>query len=113
MRADISDQEQGWLGILAAFPFLYVAFCVACGLAVAAIKWVVAGRYKATTAPLWSTFVWRLEWVTGLYESPAVHFLVAMLTGTPFIAWIHPGAHVVPPGAPEVLVKFFKEHPAK
>jgi polyhydroxybutyrate depolymerase len=34
-------------------------------------------------------------------------------SGTPFIAWIHPGAHIVPPGAPEVLVKFFKEHPAR
>jgi polyhydroxybutyrate depolymerase len=33
-------------------------------------------------------------------------------TGTPFLAWIHPGGHIVPPGAPEVIVKFFKEHPA-
>jgi polyhydroxybutyrate depolymerase len=32
-------------------------------------------------------------------------------TGTPFVAWIHPGAHVVPPGAPEVVVRFFKQHP--
>jgi non-ribosomal peptide synthetase-like protein len=38
--------------------------------------------------PLWSTFVWRLEWVTGLYESPAIQVLVAMLTGTLFIAWL-------------------------
>jgi polyhydroxybutyrate depolymerase len=33
-------------------------------------------------------------------------------TGTPFIAWIHPGGHIVPPGAPEMVIKFFKEHPA-
>jgi polyhydroxybutyrate depolymerase len=33
-------------------------------------------------------------------------------SGTPFIAWIHPGGHIVPPGAAEVIVKFFKQHPA-
>lgn len=33
-------------------------------------------------------------------------------TGTPFVTWIHPGGHIVPHGAPEVLVKFFQEHPA-
>jgi non-ribosomal peptide synthetase-like protein len=79
---DISDQEQGWLGILAAFPFLYVAFCVACGLSVAAIKWIVAGRYKATTAPLWSIFVWRSELVTATYENLAVPNLLEPLRGT-------------------------------
>lgn len=33
-------------------------------------------------------------------------------SGTSFVAWIHPGGHVVPPGAAEVIVRFFKEHPA-
>jgi len=79
---DISDQEQGWLAILAAFPFLYVAFCVACGLSVAAIKWIVVGRYKPTTAPLWSTFVWRSELVTATYENLAVPNLLEPLRGT-------------------------------
>jgi polyhydroxybutyrate depolymerase len=30
-------------------------------------------------------------------------------TGTPVIAYIHSGGHVVPPAAPALLVKFFKE----
>ena len=79
---DISEQEQGWLAILAAFPFLYVAFCLACGLSVAAIKWIVAGRYKQATAPLWSTFVWRSELVTATYENLAVPNLLEPLRGT-------------------------------
>jgi non-ribosomal peptide synthetase-like protein len=79
---DISEQEQGWLAILAAFPLLYVAFCLACGLSVAAIKWIVAGRYKQATAPLWSTFVWRSELVTATYENLAVPNLLEPLRGT-------------------------------
>ena len=35
---DISEHPNGALLILAAFPFLYIAFCLACGLSVAAIK---------------------------------------------------------------------------
>lgn len=31
--------------------------------------------------------------------------------GTPFVAFIHPGAHGIAPGAPELIVRFFKEHP--
>lgn len=34
-------------------------------------------------------------------------------TGTPVVAYIHPGAHIVPPDAPALIVRFFKEHPAK
>ena len=34
-------------------------------------------------------------------------------TGTPVITLIHPGAHNFPPDAPELFVKFFKEHVKK
>jgi polyhydroxybutyrate depolymerase len=33
--------------------------------------------------------------------------------GTPFVAVIHPGGHMVPAEAPELFVKFFKEHAKK
>ena len=79
---DISEGPHGWLDILLAFPFLYLAFCIACGLSLAAIKWIVVGRYRATTAPLWSTFVWRTELVTATYENLAVPNLMEPLRGT-------------------------------
>ncbi len=31
-------------------------------------------------------------------------------TGTPFVALIHDGGHIVPAGAPELMVRLFKEH---
>jgi non-ribosomal peptide synthetase-like protein len=79
---DISEHPNGALLILASFPFLYVGFCLACGVTVAAIKWIVVGRYKATTAPLWSVFVWRSELVTATYENLAVPNLMEPLRGT-------------------------------
>jgi len=33
-------------------------------------------------------------------------------SGTPFVAFIHPGGHGFPAEAPPLIVKFFKEHPA-
>jgi polyhydroxybutyrate depolymerase len=38
-----------------------------------------------------------------LYPSP---------NGAPVVTFIHPGGHIVPPSAPSLIVKFFKEHPA-
>src|SRR5262249_32128236 len=39
--------------------------------------------------------------------------LYASKTGTPVVTFIHPGGHEYPAGAPEQIVKFFKEHPGK
>jgi non-ribosomal peptide synthetase-like protein len=49
------------------------------------LKWLVMGRYKPTTQPLWSTFVWRTELVTATYENLAVSNLLEPLRGTPWL----------------------------
>ena len=81
----LSDLDHGGLIILLTFPFLYVTFCLACGGFVLALKWAVVGRYKVTTAPLWSPFVWRTELVTATYENLAVANLLEPLQGTPWL----------------------------
>ena len=81
----LSDLDHGGLIILLTFPFLYVGFCLACGGFVLALKWTVVGRYKITTAPLWSPFVWRTELVTATYENLAVANLLEPLQGTPWL----------------------------
>ncbi len=81
----LSDLDHGGLIIVATFPFLYVGFCLACGGFVLALKWAVVGRYKVTTAPLWSPFVWRTELVTATYENLAVSNLLEPLQGTPWL----------------------------
>jgi len=72
-----------WLTI--AFPMVYLAFNLACGAVVVALKWLVVGRYRPMTAPHWSLFVWRTELVTSTYEALASEFLLEPLRGTPFI----------------------------
>ncbi|MBX9884098.1 MAG: amino acid adenylation domain-containing protein [Novosphingobium sp.] len=82
---DIDDMDRSALRTAIAFPFLYVGFALACGLSVVALKWIVMGRYKPTTQPLWSTFVWRTELVTATYENLAVPNLLEPLRGTPWL----------------------------
>ncbi|MGI5141086.1 MULTISPECIES: Pls/PosA family non-ribosomal peptide synthetase [unclassified Streptomyces] len=55
-----------------------IAYC-------ALLKRLVIGTYEPHVAPLWSWFVRRTEFVTGLYEAAAVPAGLATLTGTPFL----------------------------
>ncbi|TKA08094.1 Pls/PosA family non-ribosomal peptide synthetase [Actinacidiphila oryziradicis] len=59
------------------------------GLAVivycAVVKRLVVGTYRPRVEPLWSWFVRRTEFVTGLYEAAAVPAGVGFLVGTPFL----------------------------
>ncbi len=82
---DLSDQPQGALRILLAFPFLYLGFTLAAGAFVLALKWLIVGRYKPTNAPLWSLFVWKTELVTSTYENLAVPLLLDALRGTVYL----------------------------
>ncbi len=83
---DLADvPHPGWT-IAAAFVPLYLVFVIAAGLSVVALKWLVVGRYRPTTKPLWSFFVWRTELVTATYENLAVNLLLAPLRGTPWLA---------------------------
>jgi hypothetical protein len=45
----------------------------------------LVGRYRPRVEPLWSGFVRRTEFVTGIYEGAAVPVLLATLTGTPLL----------------------------
>ncbi|MEW2384722.1 Pls/PosA family non-ribosomal peptide synthetase [Micromonospora sp. NPDC047707] len=55
-----------------------IAFC-------AATKRNVIGTYRPRVEPLWSGFVRRTEFVTGLFEAAAVPAGVGLLVGTPFL----------------------------
>ncbi|WP_415394583.1 Pls/PosA family non-ribosomal peptide synthetase [Rhodococcus globerulus] len=54
----------------------------------AAVKRNTVGRYEPRVEPLWSKFVRRSEFATGLYESAAVPIGVGMLVGTPFLPMV-------------------------
>lgn len=82
---DLADRPDAERSILIWYTPLYLGFVSACGLSVVALKWLLIGRYKVVTKPLWSFFVWRTEMVTSTYENLAVNLLLEPLRGTPWL----------------------------
>lgn len=72
--------------LVLATPAIALVSSLVIVLGVAALKWIVVGRYRRRVEPLWSGFVRRTEFVTGIYEGVAVPALLAMLAGTPLLA---------------------------
>jgi non-ribosomal peptide synthetase-like protein len=73
-----------WAAVLVA-PLLAVLFGVLVTGAVAAVKWLALGTYRSRVEPLWSRFVRRSEFVTGLYEAAAVPAMLQLFRGTPLL----------------------------
>jgi non-ribosomal peptide synthetase-like protein len=73
-----------WAAVLVA-PLLAVLFGVLVTAAVAAVKWLAVGTYRPRVEPLWSRFVRRSEFVTGLYEAAAVPAMLQLFRGTPLL----------------------------
>lgn len=65
-------------GVAIAAATAVIAFC-------ASVKRNVVGTYRPRVEPLWSGFVRRSEFATGLYEGAAVPVGVGMLIGTPML----------------------------
>ncbi|MBN8906039.1 MAG: peptide synthetase, partial [Rhodospirillales bacterium] len=71
-----------------AVPFIYVLIVgLPSLLVVAALKWLLVGRYKPAEVPMWTPFVWLSEAVTAVYEAVTVPMLLEPLRGTPFLPW--------------------------
>ncbi|HEX6969524.1 MAG TPA: Pls/PosA family non-ribosomal peptide synthetase [Micromonosporaceae bacterium] len=66
-------------------PFVTVVLAVTVIGFCAATKRNLIGVYRPRIEPLWSNFVRRSEFVTGLYEAAAVPAGIGLLTGTPFL----------------------------
>ncbi|MBH1937432.1 amino acid adenylation domain-containing protein [Streptomyces sp. AV19] len=67
-------------------PALGLGAALAVTLAAVVLKWLVVGRYRPRTEPLWSVWVRRTELITGLYENLVVPAFVNLLTGSPWAA---------------------------
>jgi non-ribosomal peptide synthetase-like protein len=52
-----------------------------------AVKWLLIGRVRAGTHPLWSSFVWRNELVDTFVEVVAAPWFARVVTGTPLLTW--------------------------
>lgn len=86
VRAVLPDALAGdWGWVLAELAWAGVAYGAGCFALVVALKWLLIGRYKPRSAPMWTLFVWTSEAITNLYESIAVPNFVSFLRGTPWL----------------------------
>jgi non-ribosomal peptide synthetase-like protein len=92
----------GWLAFIGFLVFIFsylplwaifvftppLAFGIAVGVAlcVVAVKRLLMPPFRPVIKPLWSTYVWWNEVITGAYETVAAPVL-APLMGTPFFNW--------------------------
>jgi len=68
-------------------PAVFAVFCAAAMLAVVPVKWMVMGRFRPFETPLWSAYLWRLEFVNALFEFMATPIGLETLRGTPMLGW--------------------------
>jgi non-ribosomal peptide synthetase-like protein len=54
-------------------------------LFVVLLKFSLLGTYKPSVNPLWSSYVWKTEFVTGIYDSMLGDHILTPLTGTPML----------------------------
>ncbi len=73
--------------LLLYFPFLYLGAAIVGVFVMALLKWAIIGKYVPDKKPLWSSYVWRSELITGVYENFLVLFFMNILTGTAFIKY--------------------------
>ncbi|WP_432721315.1 amino acid adenylation domain-containing protein [Jeongeupia wiesaeckerbachi] len=71
-------------GLLCLFGLIYGVGTFAL---VAALKWLLIGRYRPRAVSMWTPFVWTSEAITNVYESIAVPNFVNFLRGTPWLPW--------------------------
>jgi non-ribosomal peptide synthetase-like protein len=67
-------------------PAIYLTAGACLTLTTAALKWLIVQRYRPRVEPQWSHFVWRSEFITGLFENVAAPWLLHWLKGTPLMA---------------------------
>ncbi|WP_329192126.1 Pls/PosA family non-ribosomal peptide synthetase [Streptomyces sp. NBC_01435] len=85
LALSVTAHRTGPLVPLLASPLLAMGAALAVIAYCVLAKWVVAGKYRPRVEPLWSLFVRRTEFVTGLFEAAAIPIGVALLVGTPFL----------------------------
>ncbi|MFD0805375.1 Pls/PosA family non-ribosomal peptide synthetase [Nocardioides caeni] len=69
-----------------ATPFLLLGAGIVAALTAVVAKWVLVGRVRPGSHPLWSSFVWRNELADTFVEVVAAPWFAGLATGSPLIA---------------------------
>jgi non-ribosomal peptide synthetase-like protein len=74
-----------WAEVIWDLTLAGLAYGVGNYVFVVLLKWLLIGRYRKQSEPMWTPFVWLSEGVTNLYEGIAVPNFMRYLRGTPWL----------------------------
>ncbi|MBI4976056.1 MAG: amino acid adenylation domain-containing protein [Spirochaetes bacterium] len=83
----IIEDEIPLMHTILLFPLIYTALGIGAAFMTAIMKRIIVGKYKPGEHPLWSTFVWKTELMTGFIENFTNPFFANHLMGTVFLPW--------------------------
>lgn len=75
--------------IVLMLPVAEVGIVLTLVMAIVALKWLLLGRLKPMTKPIWSAFIWRNDIVKYLYSYFADPYFVQFIIGTPFVSMLY------------------------
>ncbi|TQK72672.1 Pls/PosA family non-ribosomal peptide synthetase [Nocardioides sp. SLBN-35] len=78
--------RHGALAGVVVVPLLLWAAGLVAGVVAILAKWLLVGRVRAGSHPLWSSFVWRNELADTFVEVVATPWFAGLATGSPLIA---------------------------
>ncbi|MBA3536015.1 MAG: amino acid adenylation domain-containing protein [Tatlockia sp.] len=74
--------------IVLLLPLAEVLIALILVASIVLLKWILIGRLKPMTKPIWSSFIWRNDIVKYLYSYFVDSYFVQFLIGTPFVAML-------------------------
>lgn len=77
--------EERWAEVLYYLVVSGLLYGAGCFVFVAALKWILIFKYKQSSHPMWTWFVWSSEAITNLYEGITVPNFMRYLKGTPWL----------------------------
>ncbi|MCW8408689.1 amino acid adenylation domain-containing protein [Legionella sp. PATHC035] len=86
---DYMLSEYSWFATALVLPPAEMFFTVCLVGVLVALKWLMLGRLKPLTKPIWDPFIWKndvIEYSYNYYTNP---HLTNKVLGTPFALWIH------------------------
>ncbi|MBA2710219.1 MAG: amino acid adenylation domain-containing protein [Tatlockia sp.] len=75
--------------IVALLPLAEVVIAFTMVTAIVGLKWLLLGRLKPMTKPIWSAFIWKNDIVKYLYSYFVDSYFVQFVIGTPFISMLY------------------------
>ncbi|WP_242604547.1 Pls/PosA family non-ribosomal peptide synthetase [Legionella fairfieldensis] len=77
------------LTTLLVLPVMELGIVVSLVAALVGLKWLILGKIKPATKPIWDIFIWKNDVIEYSYNYFVNPFFTNMILGTPFVSWLY------------------------